>query len=230
MMLAPIQGSENPPGSGAGTRASTADGRGLGDIEANLRYQINRGRGGWPFLIAGLQVAAPTGSDPFNVRRSTAGAPLDTATGSGFWGLSPSVTAIMPTDPAVLFATVSYTRNVDTRIGSAQIDNVKPGDSIGGSVGFGLSLNERTSLNWGYGHTWAFGTHTVTRFEQSAPGQPTIFSPPVRSTSRDLQIGRYLFGASYRISDKTTLNCMVEVGATDDATDIRTSLRVPFVF
>jgi hypothetical protein len=46
-------------------------------------------------------------------------------------------------------------------------------------------------------------------------------------TSRDLQIGRYMFGVSYRVGPTTTLNWAVEIGATDDATDVRTVLRVP---
>jgi hypothetical protein len=48
--------------------------------------------------------------------------------------------------------------------------------------------------------------------------------------SRDLQIGRLLFGVSYRTSPSTTLNWNVEVGATDDAADVRTTLRIPFTF
>ena len=211
-VLAPIPGSENPPGSGAGTRESLAEGNGIGDVEASVRYQLNRGRGGWPFLIGGLQVIAPTGS--------------------GFWGVSPSLTALMPSEPAVFFGTLGYTRNfgrnIDTRIGSAQLDYAKPGDSLSAALGFGVSLNERASFNLGYGHSWAFGTRTVSRVEQSGgPGQPPTLSAPISMTSRDLQIGRYMFGVSYRVGPTTTLNWAVEIGATDDATDVRTVLRVP---
>ena len=232
-VLAPIPGSENPPGSGAGTRESLAEGDGIGDVEASVRYQLNRGRGGWPFLIGGLQVIAPTGSDPFDIERTAVGAPRDTATGSGFWGVSPSLTALMPSEPAVFFGTLGYTRNfgrnIDTRIGSSQLDYAKPGDSLSAALGFGVSLNERASFNLGYGHSWAFGTRTVSRVEQSGgPGQPPTLSAPISMTSRDLQIGRYMFGVSYRVGPTTTLNWAVEIGATDDATDVRTVLRVPF--
>ncbi len=48
------------------------------------------------------------------------------------------------------------------------------------------------------------------------------------NTTRDLQIGRLLFGVTYRASDFATLNWTVEFGATDDAPDVRTVLRVPF--
>ncbi|MBP6031420.1 MAG: hypothetical protein KA533_08325 [Sphingobium sp.] len=51
---------------------------------------------------------------------------------------------------------------------------------------------------------------------------------PMTTNSRDLQLGRFLFGVSYRSSPRTTINWNVEMGATDDATDLRTSLRIPF--
>ena len=54
-------------------------------------------------------------------------------------------------------------------------------------------------------------------------GQALFLSP------RDLQIGRFLFGMSYRVSDRASVNWSVEVGATNDATDLRTVLRIPTV-
>jgi len=231
-VLAPIAGST---GAATGTRDMTAKGDGLGDVESTLRYQITDGSNGWPYLIANLQAVIPTGHNPFEVKRDVTGAPLEASTGAGFWGLSPSLTAILPTDPAVLFGSLGYTHNfgrsVNTRIGSAQIDYVKPGDAISASLGIGVSLNERTSFSLGYAHSWAFGTQTITRLEQSpGPLQAPILSAPVENTSRDLQIGRYLFGVSYRMRDNATLNWMVEVGATEEAPNIRTSFRMPFAF
>lgn len=59
--------------------------------------------------------------------------------------MSPSVTAILPSDPAVLFGTLGYTgnfaRNVDTIIPPVIIERVDPGDSVSASVGIGVALN-----------------------------------------------------------------------------------------
>ena len=86
-------------------------------------------------------------------------------------------------------------------------------------------MNQRTSFNLGYAHSWSFGTRTSQRLLS-----PTMEWGDVQSqTARDLQIGRLLFGVSYRATERTTLNWSVEVGATDDATDLRTVLRIPFV-
>ena len=61
-------------------------------------------------------------------------------------------------------------------------------------------------------------------------GSDGVLGPSMKVETRDLQIGRLMFGVSYRTSPTTTINWNVEMGATDDATDIRTTLRIPFSF
>lgn len=161
--------------------------------------------------------------------RLSTGEATKAATGAGFWGVSPSLTAILPSDPAVLFGTIGYTRNfgkaVNTEIAPVRINYVKPGDALSFSAGIGISLNERTSINLGYAHTWAFGTRTRTSLINPGPADPASFE----DTSRDLQLARLLFGVTYRATDRASINWSVEVGATDDASDVRTVLRVPLV-
>lgn len=227
-VLAPVA---NPSSPNAGQLDSPVTSGNLGDIDFGLRYQVTNGRNGAPYFIAGVQAVAPTGSNPFRVPRDTLGNALKAATGAGFWGLTPNLTIIMPSDPAVLFATLGYTRNfgrnINREIGSALIERVRPGDAPSASAGIAISLNPRTSLSFGYAQTWALGTTTRLRMlstEDQTPGDA------IETKSRDLQLGRFLFGVSYRTSPKTTISWNVELGATDDASDVRTSLRVPFTF
>lgn len=226
-VLVPVHGSTN--NDAAREIDSSASGHGLGDVELSARYQFLTGRAGVPFLIGNLQVVAPTGSNPFSVQRTAAGEALEAATGAGFWGISPSVTAVLPSDPAVLFGTLGYTRNfgrsVDAVIEPVQIDYVKPGDSLSFSAGIGIALNDRTSINLGYAHAWAFGTRTRTRLLDPGPNDPEF----LEDTSRDLQIGRFLFGVTYRVTNRASINWSVEMGATDDAADVRSILRIPLV-
>jgi hypothetical protein len=224
-ILAPVSGSAT--NDAAATIDSSAKGRGIGDLELSARYQLISARGGWPFVTANFQAVLPTGTSPFDVPRDENGRALKAATGAGFYGLTPSLTAILPSDPVVLFGTLGYTfnlaKNVNTRISPVIIDRVNPGDAISASAGIGISFNNRTTINLGYAHSWAFGTRTITRLID-----PTPQWPGTRETqSRDLQIGRLLFGVTYRMTDRTSLNWSVEVGATDDATDLRTVLRIP---
>lgn len=221
---------QNPPQSGAGTINRSAKGSDIGDVEFLARYQLTDGTAGWPFLTANLQVIAPTGSSPFEVPRDALGNATKAATGFGFWGVSPSVTILMPTDPATLFGVLGYNFNfgkdVDTRISDAQIDHVDPGSGPNMTAGIGLALNERTSISFAYAHNWLFSTKSTVRPITVRNGIPTIGDPIVTST-RDLQVGRFLFGISYRLTDRAAINWTVELGATDDAADLRTTLRIP---
>ncbi|WP_313806812.1 transporter [Sphingobium sp.] len=222
---------QNPPQSGAGTIDTSTHGSGLGDIELQARYQIADARHGWPYMVAGLQLITPTGSDPFGLPRDALGNAEKSATGSGFWAVQPSLTLLMPSDPATLFGVFGYTfnfgRNVDTRIGDAQIDRVEPGGAPSATIGLGLSLNPRLSMSFAYAHSWQFATKSRIRPISITNGIETL-GAPITSKTRDLQIGRLLFGISYRATQRTTLDWIVEIGATDDAADLRTTLRVPF--
>ncbi|MEH3120840.1 MAG: hypothetical protein PGN16_02505 [Sphingomonas phyllosphaerae] len=227
-VLAPVA---NPTEPNAGQLDRPVSGANIGDIDFGLRYQFTDGNNGAPYLIAGVQAVAPTGTDPFRVPRDALGNALKGATGAGFWGVTPNLTAILPSDPAVLFATLGYTynfaRTINRQIGAAFIERVAPGSQPSASAGIAIALNPRTSLSFGYAQTWALGTKTRVR----ALNQTTQeLGDSVTAQSRDLQIGRLLFGVSYRTSPTTTLNWNVEVGATDDAADVRTTLRIPFTF
>ena len=207
----------------------STDGKGIGDVEVSARYQLTNGTGGWPFLIAGVQAIIPTGRGPFEVSRDNLGNPRQSATGAGFWAVAPNLTILQPSDPATLFASFGYTFNfgktVDQKIGDAIIDRVKPGGAPNATVGVGLALNPELSLSFAYAHTWQFATKTRIRLVNSTTG---AISDPITTNTRDLQVGRFLFGLGYRVNPRTTINWTVEMGATDDANDVRTTLRIPF--
>ena len=224
-IIAPVMGST--PDDGAATIDSSTKASNIGDIEVTARYQLLDGNQTRPYLIANLQGVIPTGTDPFAVPRDSAGRALKAATGAGFYGITPSVTAILPSDPVVLFGTLGYTFNlgksVNTEIDPVRISYVDPGDAISASAGIGISFNQRTTVNLGYAHSWAFGTLTRTSLIEPSASWLGLRD----ATSRDLQIGRFLFGVTYRTSDRTSVNWSVEVGATEDAPDLRTVLRIP---
>ena len=196
------------------------DGMGLGDVEFAGHYQINEGRDGWPFFVGNLRVKANTGEGPFDVDRDATGVPTELATGSGFWGVEPSVTVIFPTDPAVMFANVGYTFNIaediDKTIGNAFFGNVDPGDTVGISFGLGLGLNERSSLTLGYQHDFI--------------GRTTTEIDGMEFESNTLDVGSLLFGVSYRLSDSVRANLNARVGVTEDAPDVRLTFRLPISF
>ena len=202
------------------TRTIDLSGNGIGDVEAAVRYQINGGERGRPIVIAGLRAKSDTGEGPFEIPRDEFGVATRLATGSGFWGVEPSVAFLYPSDPAVIFGSLSYfahlPRDINKTEGDVRIGRVDPGDAIGASIGFGFSLNPKFSFSLGYKHSYI----RPTKSELNG----------VTEKSDSLQVGALQFGMSYLLSDRFSLNGNFEFGVTNDAPDMRFVLRVPIIF
>jgi len=202
-------------------------GYGLGDIELAARYQINSGSGGMPVFVGNLRVKPPTGEGPYDVRYDEFGIAEELAVGSGFWGVEAGVTAILPTDPAVIFGSLSYLYNIPDNVDKSfarntiYVGKVDPGDSIQASIGFGLALNPRFSFSLGYSHAYYFPSHSwIGNSASSVQRQPT----------QSIQVGTLNLGLSYRVNDRITVNNNFQFGMTSDAPDMRVVLRVPYAF
>lgn len=190
-------------------------GSGLGDIEVGLHYQLNSGRGGWPYLVANLRVKSDTGSDPFDMSVDpSSGLEEELPTGSGFWAFEPSLTWILPIDPAVFYGNISYVWNVKRDVGHV-LGEIDPGDSIGFSFGTAIALNDRLSLSLGYDHSFVNKT--------------TINGVDLPGADR-LQVGSLVFGTSLKLTEKTSLNISTAIGATRDAPDVQVLVRFPVEF
>jgi hypothetical protein len=202
------------------TRTAFLRGDSIGDIELSGRYQINNGRGGWPIFIAGVRVKTDTGTSPFEIKRDQFGVAEELATGSGFWGVESSLTFLYPSDPVVLFGGVSYfdhlLKHINRDEGGVFVGKVDPGDSIGANLGFGFALNPRFSFSLGYKHNYIFPTKSV------------LGATVQRSTS--LQVGAFMFGWSFALTDRITISNSYEIGTTRDSPDMRVLLRIPIRF
>lgn len=205
-----------------------SSGDGLGDIEAALRFQLNT-RGPGPYWVANLRVKSRTGRDPFDVDReqliamSADGNEVligevftEQPTGSGFWSIQPSLSVVHPTDPAVLFGSISYLWNIERDTGQ-EFSEIDPGDAIGFNFGVGFAINGHTSFSLGYDHNVILET---TR--ESDPGLDAVFDR--------YQIGVFLLGLSHRLGQSTTVNLSVGMGVTEFAPDLQLSLRLPISF
>lgn len=208
-------------------------GSGFGDVEMGLHLQLNNGVK-FPFAILNMRAKAPTGLGPFEVGREANGIETELATGSGYWSVEPSMTFILPSDPAVIFANVGYQLNMSTSPDAVLrtladgtptqiIREFDPGDAIRTSIGVGLSLNERVSINFGYDQTHILATNTIRDIRDNQG-----MFVPVSTRQPASTVGSFLFGGSYAVSDRLRLNFNTAVGATDEAPDVRVSLRAQF--
>lgn len=200
------------------TQTFNLSGSEIGDVELSARYQLTQGRNGAPIFVAGARVKTTTGSSPFEVERDANGVASELATGSGFWSVQGSLSMLYPTDPAVLFANISYNYNVsesiDQTFGAVTVGEVDPGDSVGFGFGYGFSMNPRFSTSIGYSHTYVMPTETELN--------GTI------QESTELQVGSMQLGLSFRMSERLTLSTGVDFGVTEDAPDVRVSFRAPY--
>lgn len=202
------------------TQTFELNGNNMGDVEMSARYQLNRAEPGGSIFVAGLRVKSDTGLGPFDVERDAQGVSTELATGSGFWGVQGSLSFMYPSDPVVLYGNVSYLynmpRDIDEQIGQVVIGEVDPGDSIGLGFGFGFAVNPRVSYSIGYSHAYVL------------PTESELGGMTQRST--ELQVGTVQLGLSFRATERLTLATGVDIGVTEDAPDVRISLRTPFRF
>lgn len=215
-------------------RAFDTSGKAIGDVEAAARVQLNAGGPDSPWFIGGLRYKSRTGRDPFEVvtdcqtrcvgqNVTGTGLPLSLPTGSGFRSLQPSLTWLLPSDPAVFFGSISYTKNFQRRnvyrtvlAGQREpLGDIKAGDVLGFNLGMGLALNDKASLSFGYDHS------TVDRTRQNG----RVIPGSVR-----VQLGTLLVGASYRLDPHRTVSVSVGAGLTRDTPDVTLTVRMPFSF
>jgi hypothetical protein len=192
----------------------TASGSDIGDIQLSTRYQLNSGVGGGAIYVFNLVATIPTGTSPFDVEYvETDGGvfPTELPTGSGYYSVQPSLSAIYPTDPGVLFGNISYGNNLET---NEEVGKFNPGDSVGFSFGLGLSLNERTSMSFSYSHKHVLKSK----------------NNDVKIDGSELDIGQFIIGYSFNYSKQTNINLSLSIGVTDDAPDMRLNFRLPMSF
>lgn len=211
----------------------SSSGKGLGDIEATARYQLNDGGADQAYYIGWFRFKSHTGTDPFQVvtdcvtrcveNLTGTGLPLQQPTGSGFYTLQPGVTWLLPSDPVVFFGNLSYLYNVERHdvyenillAGRQYLGSVKVGNEGDMSVGMGMALNDKASLSIGYDQTFIGTTYES---GQKLPGSTKVW------------LGSLLIGGSYRYNEKRTLNFTLGVGVTRDTPDATITVRMPMTF
>lgn len=208
----------------------SSSGKGLGDVEMTGRYQLNDGGIDKVYYVGSLRFKSRTGKDPFEITTATSvpGGGLNTQlqrqlpTGSGFYTLQPGITALFATDPAVFFGSLSYQYNfardnlsLQTDDGPQYVGKIKPGDVLGFSFGMGLALNDKASFSLGYDHSAILKTK---------------INDVTAQNSLTTQLGTLLLGFSYRLSERTTMNLSLGIGATRDAPDMQLAIRIPVSF
>ncbi|KLV02137.1 hypothetical protein C9I90_05810 [Photobacterium aphoticum] len=202
----------------------TVEGSDIGDIEAGFKYQINMENP--PYWIAGLRFKSTTGTSPYDVPVNDLSDFEELPTGSGFPSIEPGLTMILPMDPAVIYANLSYIWNIkddvdvdvtveneDGTTSELQANTIDLGDTISFSAGMGFAVNPKFSFSLGLSHK----TILKSKINGETP-----------SDAKLLQLDSISMGANYAINPETTINVGVSAGLTADAPDFQLSVRIPY--
>lgn len=205
----------------------------FGDVSFGAYYRLFQEQGSRPDTVLSLRVKAPTGKDPYGIKfvevndsGQNLTVPTELPTGNGVWSISPGISFIKTTDPAILFANLSYTYNIErdfsdisTNIDLSQKASVDLGDSFALGAGFAFALNERMSISTSYSHRIT----RETRIKQDGFSQQTV-------KGSDASAGSLNFGMTYGLGDNLTMSGNVGIGVTPDAPDVTVSIRFPYNF
>ncbi|SFT60035.1 Putative MetA-pathway of phenol degradation [Halomonas saccharevitans] len=199
----------------------------LGDISLSLSYRLLPETSTRPDVVLNLGVRAPTGTDPYGVDvredpNSNLNVPTELPTGNGVWGVNTGVSVLKTLDPAIVFANLGYTYNLEESFDDIsasdgdQPGDVKLGDTIRAGFGTAFALNESFSLSLSYSHEY---------IQKSETTQDGVTSEVVGS---DANVGVLNLGGTYALNDSTSIVTSLGVGLTDDASDISLTFRMPF--
>ncbi len=201
----------------------------IGDISARVFYRLARETQTRPDIVMNVGFRAPSGTDPYGIptvtdpNNANLTFPAELPTGNGVWGVMGGISAVKTIDPAIVFANVGYTYNIEESFGDisanpgSQPGDVKLGDWFNFGFGTAFALNERFSLSLSYAQQFHFES------EIQQAGQP---SEDV--VGSDANVATVNIGSTYALTDTTSFVTNVGLGLTDDASDVTVTFRMPF--
>lgn len=181
----------------------TRDAGGIGDAEFMLSRQIAYERGAIPDLVLSIGTKTRTG-------RSSYTSPI--SLGTGHWAIKSALVAAKSSDPSVVFGSLSYIYNVARDIDG--YGNVKPGDTIGYSLGSAISLSYQTAISF--------------QFEHSVTAKSRNDNNPVNGSF--LNSASLKFGFNWAASESFSTDISISHGLTTDAPDYVVEIRFPVAF
>lgn len=177
----------------------------FGDVSFGLQYLFHEETASIPAITASLSINAPTGQKEYRRIEEEWLDPLDN--GSGHWGISPGISFVRTTDPAIIYGGLSYTYYVPQTISGYYIE---PGWKLSSYLGVGFALNEKLSLGGRVGYSYV-GELTAEHTEVKG----SAFEP------MDLSLV-----GSYRIAEDMVVSPQVTYGLNSDSSNPSLSMRL----
>jgi hypothetical protein len=190
---------------------------GLGDIAAGFSYQFATEHGSSPDLLASVHYKSNTGTNSYDLESA------QTSLGTGFNGVTGTITAAKTNDPLVFFGSVGYTKNLPAHHtipisdpsdpnDTTMIGYIRPGDAYAFQLGSVLAINPETSMTVGWDQRF-------TR-QSKLNGQALPASYLVEGSLR--------IGTSYMYAPGRMVDLSFGVGVTPDTPNLQFSVGFPF--
>jgi len=179
---------------------------GAGDLELGLSYQLTNDHEWLPDSLVAARWKTTSGIDPYKYTD-----PENKSTGSGFNALNIYYTAVTVDDPLAYYGSISYTFNFDDQ---KAIGRIKPGDTIGFSLGTSIAINFKSSWSFGFSQSWTRETKLNSQ----------------KLTGTNLTSATFNLGFNYTINNQSSLNTTLGIGLTEDSPDFNFGINVPVRF
>jgi hypothetical protein len=190
---------------------------GLGDIASGFSYQFMNEHGSSPDLLASMHYKSNTGTNSYDLESA------ETSLGTGFNGVTGTITAAKTNDPLVFFGSIDYTKNLPAHhtipisdpsdpSQTTTIGYIRPGDAYGFQLGSVLAINPETSMTVGWDQRF-------TR-QSKLNGQALPASYLVEGSLR--------IGTSYMYAPGRMVDLSFGVGVTPDTPNLQFSVGFPF--
>lgn len=204
----------------------------IGDVNFGIAYKFLDESASLPDAVATLRIKAPTGNEPFGIKlvksqaNNNLAVPADLPTGNGVWSITPGISLVKTFDPAVLFASLAYTHNIEGAFSdissTANIKvpgSVKLGDSFQVGAGVAFALNEKMSMSF-----------SVSDLVQSKSKLKFKGQDWQSVVSSDANAGYFNVGMTIAATENLTIVPNLSIGLTEDAPDFTFSIKFPYYF
>ncbi|MGK9450565.1 transporter [Acidithiobacillus caldus] len=209
----------------------TSGGPRLGDVSFGGYYQLLNESKHWPSLTASLLVTAPSGVSPYGIKvyqpdpnNTNLQVPTKLPTGNGVWTITPGLSFVSTSDPAIFFGSVNYYYNlqktfsdISTQQGVVQPGQVRLGNAFQYSLGVAYALNDRLSIST------SFADRIQDQTEVRALGG--AFTPIVGSGAN---VAVANFGLTYAFTQDTSLIMNLGIGLTSSAPNFQLTATIPY--
>lgn len=182
---------------------STRSTNGLGDISMSVSRQIGWDNGFWPDVIGNISIKTNSGKSSYN---------RAIGLGTGHWAITGGLVATKASDPAFVFGSVNYSYSIPREF--ENFGEVKPGSTIGYSIGTAIALSYQTAINFSFDHSLTF------KMQQAGIEVPGSF----------LNSANFKTGFNWSFNENASMDFSLSMGLTTDAPDYTVEVRFPYSF